>query len=83
MSHPADLRCPACGQLASAVKDSRGVTSGRKVRRRRHCLHCHARYRTVERIEDPAQLSDADADAILEDAVRLHTLVKARLHRAA
>lgn len=79
MSYPADLRCPGCGhRLASMVRDSRGVVDGRKIRRRRHCLRCATRYRTAERIDDPAVLTEEDALALVADATRLLTLVRAR-----
>ena len=81
---PADLRCPGCGhRLASAVRDSRGVTDGRKIRRRRHCLQCATRYRTAERIDDPDVLTEADALALVSDATRLLTLVRSKRRPAA
>ena len=41
------MKCPYCGFQDSKVVDSRGIDDG--IRRRRQCLHCHARFTTYER----------------------------------
>ena len=41
------MKCPYCGFQESKVVDSRGIDDG--IRRRRQCLHCHARFTTYER----------------------------------
>ena len=42
------MRCPQCGCLDDKVIDSRAVTEGAGVRRRRECLGCGCRYTTFE-----------------------------------
>jgi transcriptional repressor NrdR len=41
-------------QAETKVIESRDVTNGESVRRRRECLKCHYRYTTYERIERPS-----------------------------
>jgi len=43
------MKCPFCGYQDSKVVDSRGMNEG--IRRRRECLHCHARFTTYERFQ--------------------------------
>lgn len=43
------LQCPQCGGYESDVFDSRKTEHG--VRRRRTCLACGAKYRTIEQVE--------------------------------
>ena len=45
------MRCPACGYHDSKVIDSRPVTEGNSIRRRRECLACQKRFNTFEVIE--------------------------------
>jgi transcriptional repressor NrdR len=45
------LRCPFCGFLEDKVVDSREVSGGDCIRRRRECLSCHRRFTSYERIE--------------------------------
>lgn len=45
------MRCPVCGHEESKVLDSRPVTDGRAVRRRRECLDCGRRFTTYERAD--------------------------------
>ena len=45
------MRCPACGYHDSKVIDSRPVTEGNSIRRRRECLACQKRFNTFEMIE--------------------------------
>ena len=71
---PADLRCPACGCKQSRVKDTRGVMTGRKIRRRREYVDCGWRYRTRETVEP---LTEAEALAVLADAQRLLAQLRA------
>ena len=42
------LRCPACGQPALIVIDSRSNAAQSMIRRRRKCLACDARSTTYE-----------------------------------
>lgn len=45
------MRCPFCGFEDTRVLDSRELSEGRVVRRRRECPNCHARFTTYERYE--------------------------------
>lgn len=45
------MKCPACGYLDSKVIDSRPVSEGNSIRRRRECLACQKRFTTFEMIE--------------------------------
>ena len=46
------MRCPFCGSNTEKVVDSREGRNGAVIRRRRHCLQCHRRFTTYERIEE-------------------------------
>lgn len=52
------MRCPFCQSEKSELKviDSRTADAGKSIRRRRECLHCHKRFTTYERVEDPVRL---------------------------
>ncbi len=45
------MKCPYCGCEESKVVDSRPADEGEKIRRRRECLKCAARFTTYEMIE--------------------------------
>ncbi|MBQ8297713.1 MAG: transcriptional repressor NrdR [Ruminococcus sp.] len=45
------MKCPYCGFDDSKVVDSRPADE--KIRRRRECIKCHARFTTYESIEKP------------------------------
>ena len=45
------MKCPGCGFMESKVIDSRPVTEGNSIRRRRECLACQKRFTTFEMIE--------------------------------
>jgi len=45
------MKCPACGYFDSKVIDSRPVSDGNSIRRRRECLECQKRFTTFETIE--------------------------------
>lgn len=45
------MRCPACGYEESKVVDSRPMSEGNSIRRRRECLSCQKRFTTFETIE--------------------------------
>ena len=45
------MKCSVCGNLESRVIDSRQSEDGAKIRRRRECLKCGARFTTYEEIE--------------------------------
>ncbi len=65
--------CPFCGAADTKVIDSRLVSDGAQVRRRRECGACHERYTTYEVAEllMPRIIkSDNVREAFLEDKVR-------------
>ena len=45
------MQCPFCGQSDTRVIDSRLVSSGDQIRRRRECLSCEERFTTYEKAE--------------------------------
>ena len=45
------MKCPYCGHPESKVIDSRPVTDGSSIRRRRECLDCAKRFNTYEVVE--------------------------------
>ena len=45
------MKCPYCGHPESKVIDSRPVTDGNSIRRRRECLDCAKRFNTYEVVE--------------------------------
>lgn len=45
------MRCPNCKNPDSKVTDSRTVSDGNVVRRRRECSKCNFRFTTYERVE--------------------------------
>lgn len=47
------MRCSQCQQDETRVIESRDVSDGSAIRRRRACDHCHYRFTTYERIERP------------------------------
>ena len=46
---PPKFTCPHCGEQTSRVVNTRGLIDTEAVRRRRKCVHCGARWSTVER----------------------------------
>ena len=45
------MKCPYCGFPESKVIDSRPVSEGSSIRRRRECLECQKRFTTFETLE--------------------------------
>ena len=45
------MKCPSCGFPDSKVIDSRPVSDGSSIRRRRECLECQKRFTTFEMVE--------------------------------
>lgn len=45
------MHCPFCGAIDTKVIDSRLVTEGNNVRRRRECITCEERFTTYESAE--------------------------------
>ncbi|MGC9489624.1 MAG: transcriptional regulator NrdR [Thermovirgaceae bacterium] len=50
------MRCPKCKALETRVLETRTVSEGRVVRRRRECPQCQCRFTTYERLEEPQVL---------------------------
>lgn len=50
------MNCPFCSHVDTKVNDSRPDAGGRSIRRRRECLSCGRKWRTLERIEDEMPL---------------------------
>jgi len=46
------MKCPFCGDNNDRVVDSRAMSEGAAIRRRRECLDCGKRFTTYERVED-------------------------------
>jgi transcriptional repressor NrdR len=45
------MKCPYCQARDSRVVDSRELTGGESIRRRRECIRCGRRFTTYERVE--------------------------------
>ncbi|HET8523350.1 MAG TPA: transcriptional regulator NrdR [Thermomicrobiales bacterium] len=45
------MKCPFCQGRETRVVDSRDLTSGEAIRRRRECEHCGRRFTTYERVQ--------------------------------
>jgi transcriptional repressor NrdR len=45
------MRCPFCGHVDTAVKDSRTTEDHTSIRRRRICGECGSRFTTFERVQ--------------------------------
>ena len=45
------MRCPYCQTENSRVVDSRDLSNGEVIRRRRECINCKRRFTTYERID--------------------------------
>jgi transcriptional repressor NrdR len=45
------MKCPFCQTRDSRVIDSRELSGGESIRRRRECIHCARRFTTYERVE--------------------------------
>ncbi|GMV66154.1 MAG: transcriptional regulator NrdR [Candidatus Omnitrophica bacterium] len=46
------MRCPYCAADNDHVVDSRTMSGGASIRRRRECLECHRRFTTFEHVDD-------------------------------
>ncbi len=46
------MKCPYCGVNHDRVVDSRSMSDGVSIRRRRECLTCDHRFTTYERVEE-------------------------------
>lgn len=50
------MKCPVCGFEDCKVLDSRPVSGGASIRRKRECIQCGKRFTTYETIEQPTLL---------------------------
>lgn len=50
------MRCPFCLERESRVIDSREVSDGLSIRRRRECTNCHRRFTTYERYQQATMM---------------------------
>ncbi|MFZ1327290.1 MAG: transcriptional regulator NrdR [Candidatus Contendobacter sp.] len=67
------MHCPFCGAHDTRVVDSRLTTEGDKVRRRRECPRCSARFTTYEVAEllmPPVLKRDGRREPFLEEKLR-------------
>jgi transcriptional repressor NrdR len=67
------VHCPFCGTPDTRVVDSRLSVAGDKVRRRRECLRCNARFTTYEMAEllmPPVVKRDGRREPFLEEKLR-------------
>lgn len=46
------MRCPFCGKVDSQVLESRTLTDGEAIRRRRECTKCRKRFTTTEKVKE-------------------------------
>lgn len=75
------MNCPFCGAQETKVIDSRLITEGRQVRRRRECTKCNERYTTYESPEFimPSIVKrDGRKESFNEDNLRAGILVSLR-----
>ncbi|WP_010630409.1 transcriptional regulator NrdR [Sporolactobacillus vineae] len=73
------MRCPSCKKDGTKVLDSRPVNSGKAIRRRRECEHCHFRFTTFERVEQTplVVVKKGDTREAFSSEKILHGLIKA------
>ncbi|MCP5158132.1 MAG: transcriptional repressor NrdR [Gammaproteobacteria bacterium] len=67
------MHCPFCGAPDTRVVDSRLLVEGDKIRRRRECVHCNARFTTYEVAElamPPVVKRDGRREPFLEKKLR-------------
>lgn len=73
------MNCPFCQTSETKVLDSRPDAEGKSIRRRRECIGCQKRWRTVERVEDemPLVIKKDGTYQTFDKAKLLHSLVVA------
>ena len=78
------MKCPFCGQFESKVIDSRPTEDNEKIRRRRECLSCKARFTTYEEVETlPIVVIQKDKSRQAFDKSKIiHSRIKAGEKRA-
>ena len=66
------MRCPFCKTENDKVIDSRTVSDGLVIRRRRECEACSRRYTTYERIEEIAEtMIDEKWDELISEVKKI------------
>ena len=64
------MRCPACDCDSTQVVDTRPLSAGRAVRRRRQCRGCDIRFTTYERVELRVRKRGGAAEEFRPDKLR-------------
>jgi len=75
------MLCPACGNTASRVVDSRPAPDGDAIRRRRACDRCGERFTTWERVEEVVPLvvkRDGRREPFQRDKIRRSVSIAVR-----
>ena len=76
------MRCPFCFTEETKVIDSRLVSDGYQVRRRRECGHCHERFTTFEKTETlPFMVVKKDESRVPYDRSKLEGGILRSCHK--
>lgn len=73
------MRCPFCGTQDTKVVDSRLVSEGAQVRRRRTCSHCQERFTTFEvaELQMPKLIKSDGSREVFDDDKLRNGIIKA------
>lgn len=76
------MYCPFCGAEETKVIDSRLVTDGNQIRRRRECLSCEERFTTYETAElNLPKIIKRDGSRVAFDEARLRGGIQRALEK--
>ena len=76
------MKCPVCGFEDCKVLDSRPVSGGASIRRKRECIQCGKRFTTYETIEKPTVLViKKDQSRELFDENKIRSGILAACHK--
>ena len=76
------MKCPVCGYEDCKVLDSRPVSGGASIRRKRECIQCGKRFTTYETIEKPTVLGiKKDQSRGLFDENKVRSGILAACHK--
>ena len=76
------MKCPVCGYEDCKVLDSRPVSGGASIRRKRECIQCGKRFTTYETIEKPTMLViKKDQSRELFDENKIRSGILAACHK--
>lgn len=76
------MKCPVCGFEDCKVLDSRPVSGGASIRRKRECIQCGKRFTTYETIEKPTVLViKKDQSRELFDESKIRSGILAACHK--